>query len=256
MYNQIGDYVRSCHNCRMTNQPTTLRTDGMMLTSTEVDMPMEKVGFDLLGPFPPTKEGYTYLYIWHDHFSGWVGAGPGRTNNSSEVAAFLNMDLFASHLCPRVMVMDNDACVKEVQDLCVAMGTLIMLAAICSPWQNGGAKASVKYLTRLMRKLVLQYGGDWAEHLYEALIVVRICFRTATRLSPFEIIYGRQPVLLAECRIAQKHQVHFVAGNEGEDYTGARLEQALQGLDENCRLNILLGAPGEPARGSIGQPGY
>jgi hypothetical protein len=34
--------------------------------------------------------------------------------------------------------------------------------------------ASVKYLTRLMRKLVLQYGGDWAEHLYEALIVVRI----------------------------------------------------------------------------------
>jgi hypothetical protein len=31
--------------------------------STEVDMPLEKVGFDLLGPFPPTKEGYTYLYI-------------------------------------------------------------------------------------------------------------------------------------------------------------------------------------------------
>jgi hypothetical protein len=70
----------------------------------------------------------------------------------------------------------------------VAMGTPIMLAAICSPWQNGGAEVSVKYLTRLMRKLVLQYGGDWAKHLYEALIVVRICFRTATRLSPFEII--------------------------------------------------------------------
>jgi hypothetical protein len=70
MYNQIGDYVRSCHNCQMTNQPTTLRTDGRMLTSMEVDMPLEKVGFDLLGPFPPTKEGYTYLYIWHDHFSG------------------------------------------------------------------------------------------------------------------------------------------------------------------------------------------
>jgi hypothetical protein len=205
MYNQIGDDVRSCHNCQMTNQPTTLRTDGRTLTSTEVDMPLEKVGFDFLGPFPPTKKGYTYLYIWHDHFSGWVGAGSGRTKNSSEAAAFLKMDMFASHLCPRVMVMDNDACVGEVQDLCVAMGTLIMLAAMCSPWQNGGAEASVKYLTRLMRKLVLQYGGDWAEHLYEALIVVRICFRTAKRLSPFEIIYGRQPVLPAERRIAQKY---------------------------------------------------
>jgi hypothetical protein len=44
MYNQIGDYVRSCHNCQMTNQPTTLRTDGRTLASTEVDMPLEKVG--------------------------------------------------------------------------------------------------------------------------------------------------------------------------------------------------------------------
>jgi hypothetical protein len=31
------------------------------------------------------------------------------------------------------MVMDNDAGVREIQDLCVSMGTLIMLAAICSP---------------------------------------------------------------------------------------------------------------------------
>jgi hypothetical protein len=154
------------------------------------------------------------------------------------VAAFLKMDLFASHLRPRVMVMDNDACVGEAQDLCV--GTLIMLVAICSPWQNGGAEALVKYLTRLMRKLVLQNGGDWAEHLYEALIVMRICFQTATRLFPFEIIYGRQPVLPAERRIAQKYQVHFVAGGAGENSMGERLEEALQDLDVNCRLNILL----------------
>jgi hypothetical protein len=163
-----------------------------------------------------------------------------QDQDSSKVAAFLKMDLFASHLCPRVMVMDNDACVGEVQDLCVAMGTLIMLAAICLPWQNGDAEASIKYLTRLMRKLVLQYGGDWAEHLYEELIVVQICFRTAMRLSPFKIIYGRQSVLPAERRIAQKYQIHFVAGSAGEASTGERLDQALQGLNENRRLNLLL----------------
>jgi hypothetical protein len=31
-----------------------------------------------------------------------------------------------------------------------------------------------------------------------------------------------------------------MAGNKGENSTGARLEQALQGLNENRRLNILL----------------
>jgi hypothetical protein len=95
-------------------------------------------------------------------------------------------------------------------------------------------------LTRLMRKLVLQYDGDWAEHLYKTLIVVRICFRTATRLFPFEIIYGRQPVLHAERRIRQNYQVYFVAGSAREASTKERLEQALQGLNENPRLNILL----------------
>jgi hypothetical protein len=44
----------------------------------------------------------------------------------------------------------------------------------------------------------------------------------------------------AERRIAQKYQVHFVASGAGEDSTGNKLEQALQGLNENRRLNNLL----------------
>jgi hypothetical protein len=112
MYNK----VRQCHNCQMKNQPTTLQTDGRSLVSTEVDLPMEKVGFDFLGPFPETPEGYKYVMVWQDYFSGWVGAGLSKSNDSKEVASFLKLDLFATHLCPATIVMDNDAAMGEIKE--------------------------------------------------------------------------------------------------------------------------------------------
>jgi hypothetical protein len=172
MYNKVGNYMRHCHNCQMTNQPTTLRTNGRSLVSTEVDLPMEKVGFDLLGPFPETPEGYKYVMVWQDYFLGWVGAGLSKSKDSKEVASFLKLDLFATHLCPATIVMDIDAAVGEVKELCDAMGTQLLLTAALSPWQNGGSKAAVKYLTKFIRKLVLEYGNKWAEHFYEALMVI------------------------------------------------------------------------------------
>ncbi|GAQ91265.1 hypothetical protein KFL_007540035 [Klebsormidium nitens] len=225
MYEEIRDYIATCAACQMTDQPTTERTDGRTLTSTEVDLPLEKVGFDLLGPFPRMSEGFEYVYIWYDYFFGWIGAGLGRSKDSKEVAAFLKMDLFAAHACPAVIVMDNDACVGEVKELCDQMGSLVQLIIAYCPRMNGGAEASVKLVTKNIRKLILQHGLEWATHIFEALLVVRICYRTATRLSPFEIIYGRLPVLPAERLLQTRYRIQEPTSAEGE----ARAEEEFDG---------------------------
>ena len=240
MYDDVRNYIKSCAACQFANQPTTERTDGRKLTSTEVDLPLEKVGFDLLGPFPTTAEGFEYVYIWYDYFSGWIGAGLGRTKRSMEVAEFLKMDLFAAHACPAVIIMDNDAHVGEVKDLCRNMGTLVQVIVPFSPWMNGGAESSVKIFTKNVRKLVIQYGADWVAHFYEALLVIRVCYRTATRMSPFEIIYGRQPVLPAERMLAARFKVCEAASAEGEERAEREFDAAVQGLCEIRRVNILL----------------
>jgi hypothetical protein len=160
----VGDYVRSCHYCQITNQPTTERTDGRTLTSTEVDMPMEKIGFDLLGPFSETPGKYKYVYVWYDLFSGWVGAGLGTSKDTKEIARFLKLDLFAGHGCPGLAIMDHDAYVGEVRELFDGMGTEVQTIVPYSPYQNGGTEAIVKLLTKSTRKLVLQYAAEqWAD---------------------------------------------------------------------------------------------
>ena len=240
MYEDIRDFIKSCTACQFANQPTTERTDGRQLTSTEVDLPLEKVGFDLLGPFPPTAEGYEYVYIWYDYFSGWIGAGLGRSKQSSEVAEFLKLDLFAAHACPAVIIMDNDAHVGEVKELCQEMGTRAQVIVPHSPWMNGGAESSVKIFTKNIRKLVIQYGPGWVAHFHEALLVIRVCYRTATRMSPFEIIYGRQPVLSAERLLATRYKVEGQSAPGEEATTERQFEEALQGLGEIRRINTLL----------------
>ena len=240
MYNDVRDYIKSCTACQFSNPPTTERTDGRKLTSTEVDLPLEKVGFDLLGPFPPTAEGYEYVYIWYDYFSGWIGAGLGRTKQSAEVAEFLKMDLFAAHACPAVIIMDNDAHVGEVKELCQSMGTRVQVIVPLSPWMNGGAESSVKIFTKNTRKLAVQYGPDWVSHIHEALLVIRVCYRTATRMSPFEIIYGRQPVLPAERLLAARYRVREPAAADEGEQAEREFDAAMQGLGEIRRINTLL----------------
>jgi hypothetical protein len=152
----VGDYMRSCHYYQMTNQPTTERLDGRTFTSTQVDMPMEKIGFDLLGPFPETPEKYKYVYVWYDLYLGWVGAGLGTSKDTKEIARFLKLDVFAGHGCPGLAITDKDAYVSEVRELFDGMGIKVPTIVSYSPYQTGDTEAIVKLLTKSTRKLVLQ----------------------------------------------------------------------------------------------------
>ncbi|GAQ92084.1 putative retrotransposon protein [Klebsormidium nitens] len=236
----VTNFVRGCPTCQPVNQPTRERTDGRTLTSTEVDLPLERVGVDLLGPFPPTPEGYTYVYLWHDYFSGWVGAGLGKTKQSKEVAAWAKMDLFAGHACPATAVMDNDLYKDEVKELFDAMGTQVTPITPFAPWQNGAAESSVKILTKNIRKLALDHGQKWAENFFLALLIIRICFRTATRALPFEIIYGRQPVLPSERLLAAKYMIGEAQTDEAQERAAEDVTAAVSDLTATRRFNILL----------------
>jgi hypothetical protein len=77
----------------------------------------------------------------------------------------------------------------------------------------------------------------------EAHLISRICVRTATRLSPFEIIYGRAPVLPSERMLASRYKIQVEGPSaESENDQQALHEQALTELIEVRRLNVLLRA--------------
>jgi hypothetical protein len=82
MGRDIHDHVRSCHYCQLANQPTTERTDRRVLKPTEMDVPWEKVGLDLLGPFPNAKGGYQYVALLEDYHTHYLLGGLLHSSNT------------------------------------------------------------------------------------------------------------------------------------------------------------------------------
>jgi hypothetical protein len=74
---------------------------------------------------------------------------------------------------------------------------------------NGQAEASNKSLTRLIKKKINENPRRWHEVLSEALWANRTIQHGATKVTPFELVYGQEAMLLVEinvqaCRAARK----------------------------------------------------
>jgi transposase InsO family protein len=73
---------------------------------------------------------------------------------------------------------------------------------------NGQAESSNKTLIKLIKKKIEDNMRRWHEVLSEALWAHRISRHGATKVTPFELIYGQEAVLpvevnLAACRLAK-----------------------------------------------------
>ena len=235
----VTAYVTECPTCQLANQPTTERSDGRTLTPTQVDLPWEKVGVDLMGPFPPTPEGYRYVAMLEDYHTHYVLGEMLYTNESEEVAAWLRRDLFAHHGTPAVMVMDNGLACGAVKELCHEKGTYLQPLPAHSPWINGLAESCVKHCKRGVRKLRADRGDLWPKYFHDLLFTHRICVRSSTLYSSFQMVYGREPVLPVERLFAQRHQVSAAAPDTEVDQA---VDSCLEEVIATRRLNALLRA--------------
>jgi transposase InsO family protein len=74
---------------------------------------------------------------------------------------------------------------------------------------NGQAKSSNKVLIKLIKKKIDEHMRRWHEVLSEALWARRTSRHSATKVTPFELVYGQEAVLPVEinlqtCRIAKR----------------------------------------------------
>jgi hypothetical protein len=67
---------------------------------------------------------------------------------------------------------------------------------------NGQAESSDKTLIKLIKKKIEDNPRRWYEVLFEALWAHRISRHGATKVTPFELVYGQEAVLPVEVNLA------------------------------------------------------
>ena len=83
---------------------------------------------------------------------------------------------------------------------------------------NGQAESSNKTLIKLIKKKIEEHPKRWHEVLSEALWAHRISKHGATQVTPFELVYGQEAVLLVEInlqalRVAKQNDLSAVDYN-------------------------------------------
>jgi len=96
--------VKTCHDCQINRlQPVNSGTESF---ATKPGLPFSRVGLDIIGPLPITRNNNSYIIVLVDYFSKWVEAEPLCTIESADVIKFLT-NIFSRHGTPEILVTDN-----------------------------------------------------------------------------------------------------------------------------------------------------
>lgn len=198
MRKDVTAYVKTCETCQ---RYKPARWDGAGLLYPAVPKaPFHRVHIDLAGPFQRTPDGqYTYVLAMVCAFSGWPILVPLRNCEAADVADALVRELYADHLFVPVLVHDRgshfDAAL--IRALTHKMGTTDVRTAPYHPQANG----KVEVFIRFLKQAIATIGrlNDTHTNWHELLPLVEIAYRTSELpgigYTPFEIVFGTQPIL-------------------------------------------------------------
>ena len=185
----ITNFIKYCHKCQTCRrQPLNHYTENI---ATPLGYPFSRVGLDLVGPLPLTKNGNKYIIVLVDYFTKWTEAEPLKSTKSEDVK-FLKL-VFSRHGIPEVLVTDNDP--QFVSDKTKAFLDLhdvyVQYIATYHPASNGEVENRNREICKYLR-LLGENDKQWDGTLYSALCALRTSKSEVTKHSSFELLYGRR----------------------------------------------------------------
>jgi transposase InsO family protein len=89
----------------------------------------------------------------------------------------------------------------QVREFAKSLEIKLLSSLLYYPQANGQAESSNKTLIRLIKKKIEENPKRWHEVLSEALWAHRISKHSATKVTPFDLVYGQQVILLVEVNL-------------------------------------------------------
>jgi hypothetical protein len=190
MFEAIKDYIRSCDRCQRRGRH---RIPGP-LHPIPVGEPFSKIGIDIVGPLPITTKGNRYIVVTTDYFTKWPEAEAISEATGKRVAEFIYQTIICRHGCPKQLLSDRGTHFRnEVVDALLRKFEIQhLLSTPYHPQTNGLVERFNRTLCESIAKIT-EGREDWDQHIAPVLFAYRTSKQASTRMSPFYLVYGRQP---------------------------------------------------------------
>ena len=158
--------------------------------------PFHTWGLDLIGPINPPSNGYIWILVATKYFTKWVEAIPLKKATGATVANFVKGHIITRFRIPRRLISDNETPFinKDMKGLTEAYCIKHGRSTPYYPQENGQAEATNRVMLKILKKMKHEYGGKLSDHLADVLWACRNSVKTATRFSPFSLVYGTKAI--------------------------------------------------------------
>ena len=156
-----------------------------------ISEPFDKIAFDLVGPLPRGKGGYTHTFYALPSFTFARGHSL-RTGLAAEVANAM-MNIFSCIGLPSALITDQgkNFIGKLIASLCQLFGIHKLQMTAYHPQSNGTLERVHGVLKPIIAKAI-DKGIGWVEVLPLALFAIRQLPNRDTGFSPSDLVYGKK----------------------------------------------------------------
>lgn len=211
---EVKDMCRRCQPCQKNAPRKSGRAPLVPLPI--IRKPFSRLAMDMVGPLPPTIEGYRYILTICDYGTRYPEAFPMKATTSKDVAEAL-MQFISRMGIPDEILTDRGSnfCSQLMKDLYTVLGVKSIKTSAYHPQTDGMVEKFNGTLKAGLKKYISQFDGQWDKALPYVLFAYRETPHTTTGLTPFELTFGRTPkgpldVLKSEWTRHQQHDEDVV----------------------------------------------
>src|SRR6185437_13120878 len=166
--------------------------------------PFRGWGLDFIGQInPPSSKEHCFVLVATDYFTKWTKTVPLKNMTHKEVIEFITEHIIHRFGIPQTLTTDQSSSFisKEVRAFAESYKIKLLNSSPYYAQANRQAESSNKILIKLIKKKIEENPKRWHEVLSEALWAHRISRHGATKVTPFEFVYGQEAVLPFEVNL-------------------------------------------------------
>jgi transposase InsO family protein len=235
MYKDIDNYIKSCMLCAQHN-PRRQKTPGNLRPIKPPEGVWQLVSMDYHGPITPTSQrGNKYIITLTDVLSKFVIAKAVRDNSAQTAVRFLKEDVITKFGTPRCILTDNGTHFTSslTNELIKQIGATHLYSTPYHPQTNGQIERYNSTMDAKIAALSNLRKTDWDEQLAFVTFNYNTSIHSSTKQIPFEMMYGRTPVLPFDTQ-----DTNVTISHDPEHLH--KLKNYLSSLNEIARNNILI----------------
>ncbi|KAJ8375683.1 hypothetical protein SKAU_G00062630 [Synaphobranchus kaupii] len=193
-------HVHCCDSCTAQKGPN--QRSRAPLQQHLVGATMERVGVDVLGPFPVTDSGNRYILVAMDYFTKWPEAFAIPDQSAATTAERLVEEMFTRFGAATELHSDQGRNFESqlLAEVCKRLGVTKTRTTPLHPQSDGLVERFNRTLATQLAILASQHQRDWDRHLPLVLWAYRSAVQESSQLTPAALMFGRElrtPVDLA-----------------------------------------------------------